>query len=208
MTSDQKTWVQYDRSLPYIEDRDPKEEPKAHLIKKEENSYVVLRGRRPSKLLIINKLRRDVKQWRNNDYQGVTNTTRNLLTYWFDSDLLINKQPFNFWFCQREAMETLIFLFEIKKYTDLEPLVKKYAKKYKKDVLGTTVEVQEDMEGDRTIVRFFPELKQIGQQYFPEKNLLRFAFKMATGTGKTFVMALVIVWSYLNRIIEKNKKLF
>jgi hypothetical protein len=29
MTSNQKTWVQYDRSLPYIEDREPKEEPKA-----------------------------------------------------------------------------------------------------------------------------------------------------------------------------------
>ena len=191
--------------MPYIEDRDPIEEPKAHLIKEEENSYKVKRGRRPSKLLIINKLRKDVKQWRNNEYQGVTSITRNLLTYWLDSDHLINKKTFNFWFSQREAIETLIFLFEIKRYTDLEPLVKEYAKKYRKDALGPTVEVQEDMEGDRTIVRFFPELKQIGQQYFPEKNLLRFAFKMATGSGKTLVMALVIVWSYLNRIIEKNK---
>ena len=138
MTSNQKTWVQYDRSLPYIEDRDPKEEPKAHLIKEGENSYIVKRGRRPSKLLFINKLRRDVKKWRDNDYQGLTSTTRNLLTFWFDSDLLMNKKLFNFWFCQREAIETLIFLFEIKKYADLEPFVKEYAKKYRKDVLGPT----------------------------------------------------------------------
>jgi len=128
MTSDQKTWVQYDRSLPYIEDREPNEEPKNYLIKVEENSYIAKRGRRPSKLLIINKLRKDVKKWRINDYRGVTSTTRNLLTYWFDSDHLIDKKPFNFWFCQREAIETLIFLFEIKGYTDLEPLVKEYAK--------------------------------------------------------------------------------
>ncbi|MHA1395652.1 MAG: DEAD/DEAH box helicase, partial [Promethearchaeota archaeon] len=206
MTSDQKTWVQYDHSLPYIEGRKPIEEPNSHLIKEGENSYYIKRGRRPSKLLLINKLRKDVKKWRNNNYQGVTNVTRNLLTYWFDSDHLINKKPFQFWFCQREAIETLIYLFEVKEYSDLEPLVKEYAKKFRKDALGPTAEIQEDVDGNRRIVRYFPELKQIGQQDFPKKNLLRFAFKMATGSGKTFVMALVIVWSYLNRIIDKNEK--
>ena len=198
--------MQYDKSLPYIEGREPYEEPKAHLVKEEENSYSVKRGRRPSKLLMIKNLRKTVKEWRNNDYNDVTQTTRELLTFWFDTDHLVDKKPFKLWYCQREAIETLIYLFEVKKYSDLEQIVNEFATKNRKDMIGPAVEIQEDVEGNRNIIRYFPELKQIGQQFFPEKDLLRYAFKMATGSGKTFVMALVIVWSYLNFLIEKNSR--
>ncbi|MHA1250606.1 MAG: DEAD/DEAH box helicase family protein [Candidatus Helarchaeota archaeon] len=97
-------------------------------------------------------------------------------------------------------------MFEVKKYEDLEQLINDYAEIYRKDIIGPAVETQEDLEGNRKLIRYFPELNQIGQQDFPEKNLLRYAFKMATGSGKTLVMALIIVWSYLNKKIEKSSR--
>jgi|GEM_PF-1760447 len=50
--------------------------------------------RRPSKAYLVNELRKAVHTWRDQDCQGITDTTRRLL---------------RFWFCQREAIETLIF---------------------------------------------------------------------------------------------------
>jgi type III restriction enzyme len=47
-------------------------------------------------------------------YPGVTDTTRRLLTYWFEDDhLLASGEPFRYYFCQREAVETVVYLFEV-----------------------------------------------------------------------------------------------
>jgi type III restriction enzyme len=42
-------------------------------------------------------------------------------------------------------------------------------------------------------------LEADGVQDLPPENLRRFAFKMATGSGKTWVMAMAIVWSYFHK---------
>jgi type III restriction enzyme len=201
-----KTWVQYDKTLPYIEDRDPSKKPTSHLIKDGENSYRVVEGRRPSKMLLVNKLREEVDTWRDNDYPGVTDTTRELLYFWFFNDHKVNGELFNYWFCQREAVETLIYLFEVKKYDDLKPVIETYSENFRKDLFTHAVEIIEDMGGTRKLIRYFPELEQEGEQYLPEKGLLRYAFKMATGSGKTYAMALIIVWSYFNKLREKNTR--
>ncbi|BAU22777.1 hypothetical protein THC_0379 [Caldimicrobium thiodismutans] len=201
-----KTWVQYDKTLPYIEDRDPSKKPVSHLIKDGENSYKVVEGRRPSKMLLVNKLREEVDRWRDNDYPEVTDTTRELLYFWFFNDHQVNAEPFKFWFCQREAVETLIYLFEVKKYDDLKPVIETYAENFRKDLFSNAVEFVEDTEGRRKLIRYFPELEQKGEQDLPEKGLLRYAFKMATGSGKTIAMALIIVWSYFNRLREKDSR--
>jgi len=205
-TKPPKTWIQYDKSLPYIEDRDPSTKPTSHLVKDGENSYKVVEGRRPSKMLLVNKLREEVDAWRDNDYPGVTETTRELLYFWFFNDHAIGNKPFKFWFCQREAVETLIYLFEVKKYDDLEPVINTYAENFKKDLFKNTVEIVEDIEGKRKLIRYFPELNQEGEQDLPEKGLLRYAFKMATGSGKTYAMALIMVWSYFNNIRERDPR--
>ena len=49
------------------------------------------------------------------------------------------------------------------------------------------------MDGRRQIVRYVPELDKEGVQDLPPENLCRLAFKMATGSGKTWVMAMVMV---------------
>ncbi len=201
-----KTWIQYDKTLPYIEDRDPSTKPVSHLIKDGENSYRVVEGRRPSKMLLVNKLRQEVDKWRDDDYPGITDTTRELLYYWFFNDHKVKNEPFKYWFCQREAVETLIYLFEVKKFDDLKPVIETYAENFRKDLFRNAVEIVEDINGKRKIIRYFPELEQEGEQELPEKGLLRYAFKMATGSGKTYAMALIIVWSYFNKIRERDNR--
>jgi len=201
-----KTWVQYDKTLPYIEDRDPSKKPTSHLIKDGENSYKVVEVRRPSKMLLVNKLREEVDRWRDSDYSGVTDTTRELLYFWFFNDHKVKGELFKFWFCQREAIETLIYLYEVKKYNDLKPIIETYSENFRKDLFRNAVELVEDVEGRRNLIRYFPELEQEGEQDLPKKGLLRYAFKMATGSGKTYAMALIIVWSYFNKIREKNNR--
>jgi type III restriction enzyme len=203
-----KTIIPYDKTLPYIENRDPSKKPTSHLVKVGENSYKVVEGRRPSKMLLVNKLREEVDKWRDDDYPGVTDTTRELLYFWFFNDhrLRSNNKPFKFWFCQREAVETLIYLFEVKKYDDIVPVINTFAENFRKDLFKNAVEIYEDTEGNRKLIRYFPELDQEGQQDLPEKGLLRYAFKMATGSGKTYAMALIIVWSYFNRLREKDTR--
>lgn len=206
MNKTPETWVQYDKTLPYIEDRDPSQKPTTHLIKDGKNSYKVIKGRRTSEMLLVNKLRTVVDNWRDKDYPDITDTTRELLYFWFFNDHKLNGELFRFWFCQREAIETLIYLFEVKKYDDLKPVIENYADNFRKDLFTNAVEFSEDVSGKRKLIRYFPELDQEGEQELPEEGLLRYAFKMATGSGKTYAMALIIVWSYFNRIREKNTR--
>jgi type III restriction enzyme len=55
------------------------------------------------------------------------------------------------------------------------------------------------MEGWRQIHRNVPDLDSNGVQDLPPEDLRRFAFKMATGSGKTWVIAMAIVWSYFHK---------
>ena len=59
-------------------------------------------------LALVNQIRPRVNQWRMNDYPGITNTTRTLIEHWHDD----NSRNYPFFWCQLEAIETLIFLAE------------------------------------------------------------------------------------------------
>jgi len=200
--------IQYSKELPYIEDRNPWEVPVSYLRKKSANQYELVQGRRPSKMLLVNKLRSEIDKWRNDGYPGATATSQELLTFWFDQSHtpVFGNEPFHFYFCQREAIETIIYLFEIKKFTDIIPLINDYHEKYTGTIFASNVEFSEDLGGKRKVQRYFPELEQEGEQELPDKDLLRYAIKMATGSGKTFVMAFVVVWSYFNRLREKDRR--
>jgi len=124
--------------------------------------------RRPSKAYLVNELRKAVFAWREEDYPNVTNTTRRLLRFWFTEDHIINGEPLEFWFCQREAIETLIYVYEVMKKRNFIDMARDF--------------------GAGPIQGYDPSYDQ-----YP-----LYAFKMATGSGKTFVMALAIVWSYFN----------
>ena len=105
---------------------------------------------------LVNKIRSRLKKWRDEKYPGTTGVTRNLLQFWRNGKNKIRHYPF--FFCQLEAIETLIWLKEAH---------------------------ESEKEGI--------DIKQDG-------GFERLCCKMATGTGKTFVMAMVIAWQVLNKV--------
>ena len=114
----------------------------------------------------VNEVRRRVDQWRvipgpNN--WSVTPETARLLLHWRQHNFS-NYRPF---FCQVEAVETLIWLTEV----------------------APRLSAAERGALDR--------LADVNQEANPE--LLRIALKLATGAGKTTVMAMIIAWQTSQR---------
>ena len=116
---------------------------------------------------IINELRYHVDQWRKlknpNDWQ-VDPETQRLLEHW-RCHKFNDVRPF---FCQVEAVETLIWL------TEVAPKMGKTGK------------------------RFLEHLANANNDANPE--LMRLALKLATGAGKTTVMAMIIAWQTVNAV--------
>ena len=64
---------------------------------------------------LVPVLRRKVKEFRDGGYVGATDTSRSLLTWWFKTPHLLPKADgtmveFEYYFAQREALETRIYL--------------------------------------------------------------------------------------------------
>ncbi|MBW2341842.1 MAG: DEAD/DEAH box helicase family protein [Deltaproteobacteria bacterium] len=117
----------------------------------------------------INQIRRRVAMWRQGGYLGITKITARLLEYWQRPE----REP-KLFFCQIEALETLIYITEA-------------AKKY----------------SDAWIEN---ELRRANEDANP--LLYRIACKMATGSGKTVVMAMIIAWHVLNKNANKQDARF
>ena len=115
-----------------------------------------------STLPIVERLRSDVRRWRESNYRNATNITRQLLQYWQREG-----RERRLFFCQLEAVETVIYIAEIRRA---------------KLRLGFTPEFTDE---DLTQLR--------------DADLIRYGCKMATGSGKTVVMAMLIAWAFCNR---------
>lgn len=73
---------------------------------------------------LVNGVRAAVDAWRANRYPGASETTRNLLRFWFEEDHRTRDgAPFRFYFCQREAVETFIYLNEIEQVRSIRDLL-------------------------------------------------------------------------------------
>ncbi|MCL0076317.1 DEAD/DEAH box helicase family protein [Dehalococcoidia bacterium] len=130
--------------------------------------------RRTSEAYLVNELRKAVFAWREESYPNTTDTTRRLLQFWFSEDHIVDGEPFEFWFCQREAIETLVYVYEVMKKRNFIDMARDF--------------------GVGTIQGYDPSYDQ-----YP-----LYAFKMATGSGKTFVMAISIIWQYFNHKKENS----
>ncbi len=120
-------------------------------------------------LPLVNALRADVKRWRDANYRNATPITRELLRHWTRDDLFRR-----LFFCQREAVETAIYLAEIRqggKHLRFTP-------QFTDEDLAKLVDI--------------PNTEDI-------PALIRYGCKMATGSGKTVVMAMLIAWAFCNR---------
>ncbi len=196
--------IAYDKDLPEIPGRRPWEKPPSFLMKdaaaptgwREDTS-----GRRASRLLLVPKIRKAVDAWRGKGYPGVSDVARRLFEYWFEEDHEVAgfPVPFRYYFCQREAIETLVWLVEIAGARDAQKLIQSYAEVYKRDLITDNIVFQTTMDGRRQIRRYVPELDGEGVQDLPPEDLRRFAFKMATGSGKTWVIAMAVVWSHFHK---------
>ena len=199
-----KSVIGYDRMLPEIPGRRPWERPESYLVKapgtdekwREETS-----GRRPSQLLLPPKIREAVDAWRANGYAGASDVTRRLFQYWFeeDHDVAGFDAPLRYHFCQREAVETLAWLVEISGQRDAQDLIRAFGTALPAKLFTEGLAFQTTMEGKRQVRRYVPEAEKEIVQDLPPENLRRYAFRMATGSGKTWVMAMVIAWCRLHR---------
>ena len=160
----------------------PYEKPKQHLsYNREIRKFELVEGRRRAGYIVaseasqafddpghfipleeVNKIRERVDKWRDADYPGITTVTKELLEHWKNPD----SEP-RLFFCQIEAIETLIWLIE--------------APENEKQGI--------DIEGD-------------GSQF------QRLCSKMATGSGKTIVMAMLIAWQIINKVTYSKDNRF
>lgn len=121
-------------------------------------------------------IREAVKAWKEGGCKGITDTTSILLNYWFRTDhRLPTGRAFAFHPFQRDAIETLVYLWEAAKI------------RRQKDLLETFAPTTRD-------------IRLLQYDIFP-----RYAVKMATGSGKTKVIALTFAWQYFNAVAEGDE---
>lgn len=142
-----------------------------------------LRETAANKLLppLVAELRKQVKAWREDDYKGATDTSRALLKFWFQTEHLIpnsdgSVNKFEYYFAQREAIESIIYLYDVVQFKDKYDLIR------------------------------FDSSGAVSASMFTE-NWRRLVVKMATGSGKTKILALALVWSYFHKLYEPDSKL-
>jgi len=90
-----------------------------------------LRSTAYEKLLppLVAKVRQEVFAWRAKGYPGASATSVALLRQWFETEHLIENadgslSPFRYYFAQREAVETVIWLFEVRRARDKYDLLR------------------------------------------------------------------------------------
>ncbi|MFH1485032.1 MAG: DEAD/DEAH box helicase family protein, partial [Chloroflexota bacterium] len=67
---------------------------------------------------LVPELRKQVKAWRDRGYAGATETSRSLLNWWFNTPRLLPQNDgamaeFQYYFAQREALETIVYLYDV-----------------------------------------------------------------------------------------------
>ena len=78
---------------------------------------------------LVHKVREQVKTWRDNGYSGAAETSRALLNWWFNThhplegaDSTVSE--FQYYFAQREALETIIYLYDVVKVRDKYDMIR------------------------------------------------------------------------------------
>jgi type III restriction enzyme len=131
-----------------------------------------------SELYLAKALAGEVKAWADQGWPGVTRTTLELFNYWFGRDDDVEEK---FHECQRKAVETVVYCYEILKEPDLAGLFERVA--------------------PEALIQHLPLRQEVDTIPYP-----KYALKMATGSGKTWVLAALLVWQYFNKLNEEPGK--
>jgi type III restriction enzyme len=122
---------------------------------------------------LVLKIRKEVEEWRENGYKGASKTTKTLFSFWFDVEHEVNGTQFKYYFSQREAIESIVYLYEVAEARDRFEMMK------------------------------FDSSGMVSTGMFDE-SWPRYVIKAATGSGKTKVMGLAIIWSYFSNLYEED----
>lgn len=126
---------------------------------------------------LVSAIRLKVHEFRANNYEGASTTSKSLLNWWFKTPHpIIGTNPeeyFNYFFSQREAIEAIIYLHDVGHVVNQNALLE------------------------------FDGHGLLGPDSFAE-TWRRYVLKLATGAGKTKVLSLALTWSYFHKMYEKN----
>jgi type III restriction enzyme len=130
---------------------------------------------------LVARIREEVAAWRANRYAGASPTSRALLAWWFDREHLTEaadgtRSLFRYYFAQREAVESVVWLHDARRVRDKFDLLR------------------------------FDASGAVSAGMFDEA-WTRFVVKMATGSGKTKVLSLLLAWSYFHKLYEPGSEL-
>lgn len=129
---------------------------------------------------LVAELRNKVRDWRQSGYDGASETSKALLNWWFNTEHPVEANGeiflFQYYFAQREAVETIIWLYEVAQARDKYDLIRY------------------DSSGAVSTGMF-------------DENWTRYVVKMATGSGKTKVLSLMLAWSYFHKMYEPDSEL-
>src|SRR3989338_8564633 len=120
----------------------------------------------------------EVKAWADQGWQGVTQTTYELLAYWFNRGEETDEK---FHDCQRRAVETIIYCHEILGIETLKQAFEKFAP----EALAASAALTDEVES---------------------LPFAKYCLKMATGTGKTWVLAALLVWQILYAFFARGAR--
>ena len=123
---------------------------------------------------LVEQVRQAVKKWRDAGYPNISDTTRALLSWWFDRNGE-EDSAIRYYFSQCEAVESVIYLYEAAQIRD-------------------NIDLLRFSSGGVTPEMMFETWR-------------RFVIKMATGSGKTKVISLLIAWSYFHKLYEADSQL-
>jgi type III restriction enzyme len=78
---------------------------------------------------LVPELRKQVKAWRDSGYAGATDTSRSLLNWWFKTPHLLPQADgtmaqFEYYFAQRESLETIVYLYDVVQAKDKYDLMR------------------------------------------------------------------------------------
>ncbi len=142
-----------------------------------------LRSTAYEKLLppLVANIRDAVCEWRASGYAGSSATSLGLLTWWFETEHLVEQSDgaqsqFRYYFAQREAVETVIWLYHVRGVRDKFDLLR------------------------------FDASGAVSSNMF-DQDWPRFVIKMATGAGKTKVLSLLMTWCYFHKLYEAESTL-
>lgn len=150
--------------------------------------------------------------------ESVSPTTQQLLQFWFN-DVFIDTRDINFHNGQKQAILNIVYLHEVLQINSIKDAyiqfdaeilhsfllasidskLNKQHKDYEKDKLNLELQLAnsnfENFQEEQEVYNKFKVDILTKDKY----NFIKYALKLATALGKTWIMNAIIIWQYLNK---------